>query len=567
MATFTLFHSLDPVIETFGQAKCHLPDNNPFFHLHDLIETDPAFAGIIPDTLDKNSDFIVVNPVQRVVIFHRVAQARHKCAIFLASRVEGDLAPYFQSLWHRNENAPLPTTDPTFYSSIICTRLQQAYDILTGDGRPMHRTAWAEHRKKHYIESEEWNGTTVANRPPPPALSDPAAFTSMETAVNVPNPARSRLAPLPKKGSSAVTPSCAAEVPVSILTASPCAPAPSAQSSALPLASPMPAAAPAPLQPASFTHAPSPAPAPPSVLLTGGMALPHDVLMPQVTTAHLEHGGIPIDKGVKLTSLRPIIHPPAQPRSQLRGLTAPTEPPPLDQIFAEAFSRLPPIHSYMAGFCQTGRELYNYLFSGTPPAALTATTLDDPMGADPPPASTEGRTDPSSLSTDHEVTIFSKMVDDCIDIPKSFEDPLRLSAPEIQGSATLLLPLTIPPPTLPPFAFLVQHVHEQLDSYLDTYLDTQQKDGKLNAFVTFINSSLLLISCFALLFHTLEIVQRPIVHSRWQQCERVFGNRFLVGQPPTSVFLCFLQGIGPGSRMRGSGDGSSVRECLGIGSW
>ena len=54
---------------------------------------------------------------------------------------------------------------------------------------------------------------------------------------------------------------------------------------------------------------------------------------------------------------------------------------------------------------------------------------------------------------------------------------------------------------------------------------------------------------------------------RWQQCERVFGNRFLVGQPPTSVFLCFLQGIGPGSRMRGSGDGSSVRECLGIGSW
>ena len=44
----------------------------------------------------------------------------------------------------------------------------------------------------------------------------------------------------------------------------------------------------------------------------------------------------------------------------------------------------------MAGFCQTGRELYNYLFSGTPPAALTATTLDDPMGVDPPPASTEG---------------------------------------------------------------------------------------------------------------------------------------------------------------------------------
>ena len=175
----------------------------------------------------------MVNPVQRVVIFHRVAQA-HKCAIFLASRVEGELAPYFQSLWHRNENTPLPTTDPTFYSTIISTRLQQAYDILMGCGRPMHRTAWAEYRKKHYIESEEWNGTTVANRPPPPALSDPAAFPSMETAVNLPNPARSKLAPLPKKGSSSTaTPSYAAEVPISILTASPSAPSTSAQSSAL----------------------------------------------------------------------------------------------------------------------------------------------------------------------------------------------------------------------------------------------------------------------------------------------------------------------------------------------
>ena len=85
----------------------------------------------------------------------------------------------------------------------------------------------------------------------------------METAVTVPNPARSRLAPLPKKGSSTVTHSYAAEAPVSIITSSPSAPSTSAQSSALPLAPPMPVAAPAPLQPASFSHAPSPAPAPP----------------------------------------------------------------------------------------------------------------------------------------------------------------------------------------------------------------------------------------------------------------------------------------------------------------
>ena len=82
----------------------------------------------------------------------------------------------------------------------------------------------------------------------------------------------------------------------------------------------------------------------------------------------------------------------------------------------------------MAGFCQTGRDLYNFLFSGTPPTPPAETTLDDPMGENQ------------------------------------------------------LLPLTIPPPTRPSFAILVQHVHEQLDSYLAT----QQKDGKLNAFITFI---------------------------------------------------------------------------------
>ena len=155
---------------------------------------------------------------------------------------------------------------PTFYSTIIPTSLQQAYDILTGVGRPMHKHAWADYRKKHYIESEEYTGTTVATRPPPPVLSDPAAFPSMEAAATAPNPARSRLAPLPKKGSSTVTHSYAAEAPVSIITSSPSAPSTSGQSSALPLAPPMPVAAPASPQPASFSHAPSPAPAPLSVL-------------------------------------------------------------------------------------------------------------------------------------------------------------------------------------------------------------------------------------------------------------------------------------------------------------
>ena len=174
--------------------------------------------------------------------------------------------------------------------------------------------------------------------------------------------------------------------------------------------------------------------------------------MPQVTAAHLEQEGTPLDKGVKLTSLRPIIHPPAQPRAKHKGLPAPTEPPPLHQIFAEAFSRLPSIHSYMAGFCRTGRELYHYLFSGTPPSAATVENQDDPMGA--------AISEKYSLFNGQEVTVFSQMVDECIDIPGSFEDPHRLSAPEIQGSENRLHTLTIQSPTRPSFASLVQHLTE-----------------------------------------------------------------------------------------------------------
>ena len=160
-----------------------------------------------------------MEPVRRVVIYHRAAPARHKCAVFLAARLEGELAPYFQTLWNRDENTPLPTTDPTFYQTIILGRLQHAFDILMGCGRPMHRSRWNEHKKKHHIECEEWTSTAAADRPPPPTLSDTTAFPPMEAAVNMPTAVRSKLAPLPKKASSStVSQSYAAEIPVSTLT-------------------------------------------------------------------------------------------------------------------------------------------------------------------------------------------------------------------------------------------------------------------------------------------------------------------------------------------------------------
>ena len=259
--------------------------------------------------------------------------------------MDGDLAPYFQTLWNRDENTPLPTTDPGL-QTIISSRLQTAYDILLGHARPMHKSGWNEHKKKHQIECEEWTGAVAPDRPPPPRLSDTTAFPPVEAAASKTAAVRGKVAPFPKKASSStVSQSYAAEIPVSTLTDSPMVPSTTPQSSDLPLASPMPAAAPAPRLLVSPAPSSSPVPAPLTVQFTGGTALPQDELMPPatVTTAHLEQAGTPFDKGVKLTS-HPIIHPPAQPGPSGSN-RAPSPPSNLCRSFLT-----PPLHPFLYGW-------------------------------------------------------------------------------------------------------------------------------------------------------------------------------------------------------------------------
>ena len=82
-----------------------------------------------------------------------------------------------------------------------------------------------------------------------------------------------------------------------------------------------------------------------------------------------------------------------------------------------------------------------------------------------------------------EVTIFPQLVDECIDIPGSFDNPRRLSAPEIQASLNALHPLAIASSTTPSFSGLVQHLYDQLDPYLSL----KQNDTTIvSAFVTFV---------------------------------------------------------------------------------
>ena len=128
----------------------------------------------------------------------------------------------------------------------------------------------------------------------------------------------------------------------------------------------------------------------------------------------------------------------------------------------------------MAGFCKTGRELYHYLFSGTHPSPSQAEASDDPMGTMP-------AFDPVAAA--HEVTVFSQMVDECIDIPASFADLRRLSAPEIQATENALTTLTIATPSTPSFSGLVQHIYDQLHPYLS---NRQKEKVTLAAFVTFV---------------------------------------------------------------------------------
>ena len=478
-----------PVIDTFGHTRYKLPADSPFLYPDDL---NTAISDTLPNTLDDLRDYILIEPRSRVVIYHGQGPVRHSCAVFLAARMKGDIAPYFRNLWTRDEKTPLPSTDPGMYATVQ-TKLHEAYEILLGRGRVMHKSTWDDCKKKHSITTPSTAVPAVTSSPPPPSLHDTAAFPPVAAAVSKAPAHKGRLGPPPKKAASTpVVGSYETQTSASQAVFTTATPSLAPAVPALPLDSPMPEAAPAatvplaapsissvllaaqealsspsaPTVPVPESTGPSPSPgaeAAPDVIMTPALPLKEQV----------ERSGIPI-QGAKLTSLRPTLHPPTQSRPRDKTLPAPTVSPPLHHIFAEAFSRLPSVHSFMAGFCRTGRDLYNYLFSGTQPLPPQDEAADDPMGTRP-------AFDPVAAA--HEVTVFSQMVEECIDIPASFADPRRLSAPEIQATENALTTLTIATPFTPSFSGLVQHLYDQLHPYLSK---RQTEKTTLAAFVTFV---------------------------------------------------------------------------------
>ena len=224
-----------PVIDTFGHTRYKLPPDSPFLYPDNL---NDSISETLPRTLDELRDYIVIEPKTRVVIYHREASVRHRCAVFLGARMTGDIAPYFRTLWARDENTPLPSTDPGMYATIQ-TKLHEAYEILMGRGRVMHKSSWDDHKKKHSIDTPATAVPATTSRPPPPSLQDTTAFPTVAAAVSKAPATKGHLGPPPKKAASPAVSSYEAQTLAPPATASATTPALTPTVPALPLDSPI----------------------------------------------------------------------------------------------------------------------------------------------------------------------------------------------------------------------------------------------------------------------------------------------------------------------------------------
>lgn len=104
---------------------------------------------------------------------------------------------------------------------------------------------------------------------------------------------------------------------------------------------------------------------------------------------------------------------------------------------------MPTIHTFYGLLTQKAKYLYDYLFNPAVtifPAGEVDTASDTPD--DPMPDSTTGETPPTPMKI--SPTPFSQLVADYVNLDASFDDPGRLSAPEIQPSDYSTEPLDAP---------------------------------------------------------------------------------------------------------------------------
>ena len=140
-------------------------------------------------------------------------------------------------------------------------------------------------------------------------------------------------------------------------------------------------------------------------------------------------------------ALRPLLHNATTISVQPAPLPVPVSRPLVHELYAQAFALLPTIHTFYGLLTQKAKSLYDYLFNPAVtivPEQEVDTVSDIPD--DPMHDSTTGEAPPTPM----EISPFSQLVADYVNLDASFDDPGRLSAPEIQPSDYSTEPMDTP---------------------------------------------------------------------------------------------------------------------------
>ena len=428
-----------PVLEAFGQNKnansSYTPD--PWFYPSDLHDNQEEVYKLLPVEIENFLDHVCVYPLYRLIVFHHTSKPRHKMINLLTSKLAlpGDSA-YFLSLKNRQPGAPLPTI-PNWVNDTCARKLHEALLVLLRQRSANDTASWKSYAKTNNIAIpdrpitlEELHQTST-----PPTAAD---FPALAATVVPKSPAKAAVAA--KKG-SLTTPTVALRPSVPLRPPQTLPSASSSTSPPLPSQSPITPAV-SPSLPSTMTEdsqlptAPFPiaATATPPALQVVEVSADIDMPPPAFSMPMSSLSGADKEK-----ALRPLLHNATTISVQPAPLPVPISRPLVHELYAQAFALLPTIHT----LTQKANSLYDYLFN---PAVTTVPAAEVDAVSDTPDAPmTDATTDETPpIPMEISPTPFSHLVEEFVHLEASFEDPGRLSAPEIQPLDSSTEPLDTP---------------------------------------------------------------------------------------------------------------------------
>ena len=423
-----------PVLEAFGHNKSanssYTPD--PWFYPTELHDNQKEAYKLLPVEIENYHDYVIVYPLYRLIVFHHTAKPRNKMINLLTSKLAlpGD-SVYFHSLKTRRPGAPLPTI-PDWVNDVCARKLQDALLVLLKQRSPNDKSSW-----KTYVQA---NNIMVPDRPvtleefnqistPPTAGDFPTLSETVGPKPSAKAPVAAKKGSLTAQSTKALRPSVPPRPPQTMTSAS------SSTSPPLPVQAPIAPAAP----PSLATTTPDDSQLPTAPLISSSPPLPPP---PQGVEASADIEMPPSSFPLPMSSLsgadkekalRPLLHNATTISVQPAPLPVPASRPLVHELYAQAFALLPTIHTFYGLLTQKAKSLYDYLFKTAVtiiPANEEDTTPDAPDA--PMTDATTDETPPTPMEI--SPTPFSELVEEFVNLEASFEDPGRLSAPEIQPS-------------------------------------------------------------------------------------------------------------------------------------